>query len=295
MILPLVGPHVASSTPIPSSIDNHLKRMHGTSNAGTILDISPDGRRVLTGASDRVCVWSLDRAERTWCERRAHQLYQFLDATHVWMYLHHDESPELALWDLDTRKTSRRIFPAGSALIPGRGDHFLAYHYSPNDRTYDIELWRFANDVPVWTHEACPAPPFFTARGARVACPEIDVDKPVILLDTSSGRVLDASAPRPDVAYLPEVCELDVSAGSSVTISRRGQALVTFFDLTPTEWAIVLPDGRFTGTADAASYLAFYNRAGDAWRRDQVDRLRESRAVQSLLAELPKIAASCAP
>jgi hypothetical protein len=103
MILPLVGPHVSSATPIPSSVRNHLKRMRSTSNAGTILDISPDGRRVLTGASDRVCVWLLDRVERTWCERRAHQLYQFLDATHVWMYLHHDESPELSLWDLDAR------------------------------------------------------------------------------------------------------------------------------------------------------------------------------------------------
>lgn len=293
-ILPLVGPHVPSSTPIPSSVDAHLKRMRGTSSAGTILAISPDGRRVLTGASDRVCVWSLDRAERSWCERRAHQLYQFLDATHVWMYLHHAESPELALWDLETKKTSKRAFPTGSVLLPGRDDHLLAYRYRSGDRSYDVELWRFSNDVPVWTHGGCPAPPFFTARGARVVCPEIDVDKPVVLLDTISGRVLDSAAPRPDVDYPPGVCELDVSADSSVTVSSREQALVSFFDLTPAEWAIVLPNGRFVGTAAAPSYLAFYGRSGDPWRPEQVEHLRDGSAVQSELAELPRIAASCA-
>jgi len=294
-ILPLVGPHVPSTPPVPFSVNSHLERMRGTSTAGTILDIAPDGRRVLTGASDRVCVWSLDRAERAWCERRAHQLYQFADSTHVWMSTHDHESPEIAFWDLSTRKNTSRVLPSGSVVIPGRGEQLLAYRYRASDRTYDIELWRLANDVPVWTHEACAAPPFFAARGARVVCPEIDIDKPVELLEAASGRVLDARSPRPEVDYLPQACGLDVKAGSLVTLARREQALVSFYDLTPTEWAIVLSDGRWIGTAEAPSYLAFYGPSGEGWARDQVERLHDRGAVQSVLGELAGIAGNCPP
>lgn len=295
MQLPLAGPHVPRSVPLPPSVAHHLEPMRGTSRAGTLLEVSPDGRRALTGASDRVCVWSLDRAERTECERRAHQLYQFMDSAHVWAYLHDDEAPELALWNLETRQISRRSFPAGSVLIPGRKQHLLAYRYRADDRTYDIELWRFTDDVPVWTREACAAPPYFATRGAHVVCPAIDIDEPVILLDARSGQVVNARAPRPAVAHLPQACELDTSDGRTLTSSRRGQALVSLYDLTPTEWAIVVPDGRFVGTDTAPGYLAFYGRFGEAWGHDQVERLRDRAAVQGALAELAGIASRCVP
>jgi hypothetical protein len=291
--LPLTGPHVPSSAPLPPSVANRLESMRGTASAGTLIDISPDGRRALTGASDRVCVWSLDRAERIGCEHRGHQLYQFMDPAHVWAYLHDDEAPELALWNLKTRQVSRRPFAAGCMLVPGRDQHFLAYRYRTDDRTYDIELWRFASARAVWAHAGCAAPPYFAARGAHVVCPAIDIASPVLLLDTRNGRVLDASAPRPAVAHLPQACELDTSDGRMITSSRRGQTLVTLYDLTPTEWAIVLPDGRFVGTAAAPSYLAFYGRSGEVRGLGQVERLRDPVAVQTVLAELAGIASGC--
>jgi hypothetical protein len=192
-----------------------------------------------------------------------------------------------------TLATSRHVFPAGSAPNPGRDDQILTSRYNSDDRTYDVEFWRFASDAPVWTHEACPSTPFFSSREAIVVCPEIDIDKPVILLDASNGRVLDASAPRPDPDPLPEACNLDES-GSPVTLSTRDQPLLSLFDLTPTEWAIALPTGQFIGTPEAPSYLAFYAPSGDPLSRDQVEHLRDPRAVQNVLTALPRIAA-CSP
>ena len=76
-------------------------------------------------------------------------------------------------------------------------------------------------------------------------------------------------------------------------MTQHGHLVATLFDLTPTEWALVLPEGELNSNADAASYLAFYDATGTPASRAQVERRRDPKAVQAALDRLRQALAGC--
>ena len=82
LVLPIFGPHVGQ--PPPAEVERVLQQMPTTADPGLVLSVSPDASRMITGSEGRVCVWSTQPVERSWCEPRLYSGYQFSDSTHVW-------------------------------------------------------------------------------------------------------------------------------------------------------------------------------------------------------------------
>ena len=289
LVLPLFGPHVRQ--PPPPEVERVLQRMPTTTDPGLVLSVAPDASHMITGSERRVCVWSTQPLERSWCEPRLYSGYPFSDSTHVWMSGKPGTRHEVAIWDLIRRQTSVRSFSPEKTLLPGPAGWFLTYAPDAQGRANDIEVWNHASAVPQWSLQSCPAAPHF-AGGAYVVCPKATFDdEGALLLDVSSGREVSVPSP-PDVA---ERCRLDVEPDVGAVISRRGQPLATVFDLSASEWAIVLPDGRFHGSAAAPTYLGFYGPDARPLGRDPVERLRQPAAVQGVLSHLQESLRGCPP
>lgn len=75
-----------------------------------------------------------------------------------------------------------------------------------------------------------------------------------------------------------------------IPITCDDRLLVTAYDLGARDWALVLPDGRFTGTDMAMRYLAFYRRDGSLLNSDEMQQLRlsASEASRRLLSALQR-------
>jgi hypothetical protein len=293
---PLEGPHVHVHSALPASVEAGLAGLRTTPELGVFLDVSPDARRLLTGTANRVCVWSLEGGERAWCEPRQYSTYQFLDATRVWMLGEYAGKTELGIWDLAQRRSSKRAFAPGSVTVVGPGEHFLLSSFDEQRRTHRVEAWAFAGQAPGWRREACGATPYFAEQGARVVCADPGGDDS-LLLDATDGKEVGtvsssgAPAPAPDQPARP--CQLSVAQTAAAALTRHGRPVATLFDLTPTEWALVLPDGTFTGSAGAATYLAFYDAAGTPALGERVERLRDPGAVRGALASLQQALGGC--
>lgn len=289
LIVPLFGPHVWQ--PPPPEVERVLQHMPTAADPGWVLSVAPDASRMITGTEERVCVWSLQPLERSWCEPRLYSSYDFFDSTHVWTSTRRDTRQELAVWDLTRRQLSVRSFPSDKKIVFGSAGWFLTYTSDLQGQANDIEVWNHTSATPQWSRQSCPAAPHF-AGGAYVVCPKAMFDdEGALLLDASSGREVSGPSP-PDAS---ESCWLDVEPGVGAVISRQGQPLATVFDLGASEWAIVLPDGRFQGSADAPTYLAFYGPDARPLGRDQVEALRQPGAVQGVLSQLQQSLNGCSP
>ncbi|HKP59455.1 MAG TPA: hypothetical protein VJV78_22180 [Polyangiales bacterium] len=90
--------------------------------------------------------------------------------------------------------------------------------------------------------------------------------------------------PTPEVAAAPlpaaNGCQLAVdpperpALPGALPITCGSTLVATAYDLSATEWALMLPDGRFAGSAHATKYLAFYATDGSLLRDDEVEKLR---------------------
>lgn len=65
----------------------------------------------------------------------------------------------------------------------------------------------------------------------------------------------------------------------AIPITCGATLIATAYDLSMTEWALMLPDGQFTGSAHATEYLAFYARDGSVVGENEVGSLRTTPAV----------------
>jgi hypothetical protein len=293
VVLPLAGPHLTPSASLPADVARHLASMRAAPDSGTVLAIAPDIRHAITGSNDRVCVWSLEDVRRSWCEPRAYQTYEFFDTTHVWVGGQRTNQLERGIWDIAARSLSTRSFPPETSIAPGTGDQFLAYVLNPSTHLYDFEVWKFTSDTPSWGRQGCPSRPHFASGGAQVVCPTVEyTEQPVMLLDAANGRVINEKAPPPERQHLPEPCDVGVELDGQ-TITRNGRAVAAVFDLTPSEWAIALPDGQFEGTPDASAYLAFYGPSGTLLGSEQVQRLHNASAVQSAMRAMRDAIGGC--
>jgi hypothetical protein len=81
------------------------------------------------------------------------------------------------------------------------------------------------------------------------------------VFDADDGHVVNDSAPLSVIFGDHRPC-LGVGVGPEPTIWLDGVAVASLYDLTPTQWAIVLPDGHFHGSRGASSFLAFYAPSG---------------------------------
>ncbi len=90
------------------------------------------------------------------------------------------------------------------------------------------------------------------------------------------------SVPR-DVPTLPCGFSLDKPGERSLgeSLYQAGKLIVTFYDLTNDEWAVVRADGRYTGTAHATDYLAFFAADGTLLDGSAVAALRDEAAVSA--------------
>jgi hypothetical protein len=119
--------------------------------------------------------------------------------------------------------------------------------------------------------------------------------------DPASALVLDAAKGRPErpsVAPTPWEppalpCRLQVEPGLAPELFRDGRKRATLYDLSASAWAIVLPDGRFTGSLDAPSLLAFYGEGGELLASSDVSAWRDLEGVRSTLHALRTDPSSC--
>lgn len=142
LVLPLFGPHVHQ--PPPPQVEWVLQGMRTTADPGLVLAMAPDASRMITGSDGRVCVWSTQPVERSWCEPRLYSGYQFSDSTHVWMS-RKGARHEVAIWDLVRKHTSVRSFSPETTLLPAPDGWFLTYARDAQGRASDIEVWNLAN------------------------------------------------------------------------------------------------------------------------------------------------------
>lgn len=104
-------------------------------------------------------------------------------------------------------------------------------------------------------------------------------------------------APNADAAPLKAAsgCELAVDSPEhaalpgALPITCGSTLIATAYDLSTTEWALMLPDGRFAGSPHAAKYLALYAADGSLLRDLEVEKLRTPPA------EIARVIASFAP
>ena len=79
--------------------------------------------------------------------------------------------------------------------------------------------------------------------------------------------------------------DLELGAGRVAQLSRAGNQ-ATLYSFATNDWAIVLPDGRYTGSDVVDRYLAFYNRSGTLLSAAEIAALRNPKAVQAALAAM---------
>jgi len=104
--------------------------------------------------------------------------------------------------------------------------------------------------------------------------------------DQVAWRPLDeatmSNVPR-DVPTLPCGLSLDKPGERSLgeSLYHGEELIVTFYDLTDSEWAIVRTDGRYTGSAHATDYLVFFAADGTMLDGSAVAALRDETAVSA--------------
>ena len=75
------------------------------------------------------------------------------------------------------------------------------------------------------------------------------------------------AAPPSEVPESVFTYDVDLELGNGVAELSRAGNEVTLYSFGTNDWAIVLPDGRYTGSNVVDRYLAFYNRSRDAAQR----------------------------
>ena len=296
VVLPFYDPYVSERVPPPERVQQHLSRVRTTPDLAIDLDVSSDARYAISTGVERACYWALDRAERSWCEA-PHADPVFLDSSRAWWRGDsNDVEQVIGVLDLPTRRRSTRSFATEALILLGSNERLLMVSANDQhmDTFYAFEVWTFGGRTPLWTHPGCANQPHFIAGGAQIACVTGQAgDEPsALVLDASNGRLVNDSAPASVIFGDHRPC-LGVAPGREPTIWLDGVAVASLYDLTPTEWAIVLPDGRFHGTRGASSFLAFYTPSGTLLSRRQVETLRDSRAVRKVVAALPHALEQC--
>jgi hypothetical protein len=158
---------------------------------------------------------------------------------------------------------------------------------------YDVEAWTFDAPAPLWKRRGCAGIPDFASDGASVTCRLPGDTEAALSLDATSGEVLGVNQQVPFFREVsPRPC-IGVSIRAEPTLWMRGTPIAKLLDLGPSQWAIVLPDGRFTGSPGATNDLAFYSLGGALLPRHEIEKLRDPRAVRKVLAALPGDVAGC--
>ena len=116
-------------------------------------------------------------------------------------------------------------------------------------------------------------------------CADTRDGRSVRLLDPTNGRAVPLTSPsRWEPRPVP--CGFEMTARFGAELQRGGKTRATFYDLSASAWAIVLPDGRFTGSVVAPSLLAFYSAGGALLSPAEIAKLRDPVAVRTALHEL---------
>ncbi len=244
--------------------------------------ISTNGDYIVTGNQTRECVWSLDEARRLSC-RGALQVLRFLDNHRVWLGGTLKER-RIGIWSLDTQSVEMR--PLGSDTYPDpapTGDRYLASRFASNS-TWLVELWTWIHPRPDWTYEPCAAQPTWNEPGTEVLCPEMGNPDVSLALSPTNGSILGRRSSKPRTGEVQnESCGFKVMLDAVMPLCIGERCFATLYDLTASEWAIVLPDGRFAGTHGVDRYLAFYDTHGALLSDAQVAALRDAKAVREAM------------
>ncbi|HKP56776.1 MAG TPA: hypothetical protein VJV78_08650 [Polyangiales bacterium] len=78
----------------------------------------------------------------------------------------------------------------------------------------------------------------------------------------------------------PSACRLEIDASGTpsvlgaLPITCNAELLATAYDLSPDDWALVLPDGHFSGSVHMQDYLAFYRANGSLMNAADMAALR---------------------
>ena len=274
-------PEPAAPLPKPLSADEtRLLKTIATSASATFVDLSPAARRLLAKKDGRICLWSLEKAAPEVCAWQDYEEYRFLDAEHVWLARHDQGSFEIGVWDLVSGQRPTHHYEATRVFFTRRAGRFLTFREA-QDQSWSVDVWTWPREKPDFSRSGCTE---WEWGGRYLTCPsEPEGSEISVSLDTAE---LVAAPPSelPESAFMFEV-DLEPGADRVAQLSRAGNQ-ATLYSFGTNDWAIVLPDGRYTGSDVVDRYLAFYNRSGVLLNAGEIAALRNPKAVQAALAAM---------
>lgn len=132
-------------------------------------------------------------------------------------------------------------------------------------------LARMAGASMGWLQSGLSRGTFRTTNGERSCLWSLGAAARVSCTSASSPQAVDAAAaPGEWLAELNEATH-DVRAG--IAISRGAALIARAYDFSSADWALVLADGRYTGSRHAWRYLAMYSADGQLLDEDAVRRM----------------------
>ncbi|HET7544397.1 MAG TPA: hypothetical protein VFK05_31215 [Polyangiaceae bacterium] len=249
-----------------------------TSESATFVDLSPGARRLLAKKDARICVWSLEKAAPESCAWQDYEQYAFLDAEHVWLARHDHDSFEIGVWDLASGQRATGHYEATRVEFTQHAGRFLTFRQA-QDESWTVDVWTWPRKKPDFSHSGCSE---WQLSGRYLTCPSAS-EGSALTVSLETGELLAAPPSKvPESAYTYDV---DLALGNGVAqLSRAGnQATLYSFGTGTSDWAIVLPDGRYAGSDPVDRYLAFYDRSGTLLNAAQIAALRNPEAVRATL------------
>jgi hypothetical protein len=272
------GPEPDTRAPLPLSAEQkHALRAIPTSPSATFVDLSPGARSLLAKSDSRICAWSLEQAAPQRCAWQDYEQYAFLDAEHVWLARHEQGSFEVGVWDLGSGQRSTVHYQATRVFFTTHGGRFLTFREA-QDHSWSVDIWTWPREKPDFSRSGCSQ----WERGGRyLTCPS-EPEGSEISVSLETAEVL--AAPPSELPESALAYDVDLALGSDrvAQLSRAGKQ-ATLYSFGKDDWAIVLPDGRYTGSDPVDRYLAFYDHSGTLLSASEINALRNPKAVRAAL------------
>ena len=278
-------PAAVASEPL-SAQEKGLLRAIPTSASASFVDLSPGARRLLAKKDSRICVWSLEKAAPEVCAWQDYEEYKFLDADHVWVARHDQGAFEIGVWDLGSGARRAQHYQATRASFTEHAGRFLTFRQDraqteAEGEAWTVNVWTWPREKPDFSRSGCSQ---WDWGGRYLTCPS-GPEGSEISISLSTAELVAAPPSELPQSELTYDVDLELGADRVARLSRAGNQ-ATLYSFGTNDWAIVLADGRYTGSAVIDRYLAFYNRSGTLLNPAELAALRNPKAVQDALAAM---------